>query len=157
MSLRHWIARKIAPELCDNFSRDVLEIEASFYKQQYEQLQKKLDEKPPASPVDLTRQNLGLIRLDEKYVVDLEKYDDDSYLQKSKQLLESDMFKDEIKRIIFEQMHKIAMDSPSWESNLLARGTINGVCLLQERLQLYNGTYEQRKQQAKEESERTHI
>lgn len=153
MRWREWLAHKLAPGLRTRNTMEVLLTEMFELRKEVAAL-KRVEQKTTSDAVNLTRENLGLIRLDEKYVVDLDKYDDDSYLRKAKDVLDNPMFSDEVKRIIFEQMHKIALDSPNWESNLIARGTINGVCLLQERLELYNGMYEQRKQQEHEKVER---
>lgn len=97
-----------------------------------------------SSPIDLTRENLKLTPLTIDYENNLEKYDKEDYLVYAVDILENPMFQEEIKRIVFEQVNYIATQSPTEQSSLLARGTINGVSLLKERIMQYREIFEQK-------------
>jgi len=91
-------------------------------------------------PIDLTRVNLGLLPINWD-INDEPKTKE--YLRDCKSLNENATLRDAIETIIKAQIEHIAMDCPDERSATLSRGSINGLCLLKERLQENSNIYDE--------------
>lgn len=121
-------------------------------EEQLSDTRKELIELERKTALDLTRGCLDLVQMDSTYSVDTDKYENKNYLQQAFGLLATPMFKDEIKRIVYENTKYIAEQAPSEQSVMLSRGTINGVSVLLERIENYAQVIEQEKLSADESS-----
>lgn len=99
--------------------------------------------------VDLTREILKLMPLDKNFNPLDESFSANDYIKHVSDLDYNTTLKAEMKKIIHEQVEYIATQSPNRECDLLARGTINGISLLQERISTARGFIEYKEKQGK--------
>lgn len=86
------------------------------------------------TPVDLTRKSLKLLPLSRDFNPNDEKYSANDYIKLVADLEYNTTLKEEMKKIVAEQVEYIATQSPNEIASMIARGTINGISLLQERM-----------------------
>lgn len=85
------------------------------------------------APIDLTRECLKILPREKDFDPEDAKYSSTDYLKNLAALADNNVFEEEVKKVIHEQTEYIATQSPSRDSDLLSRGTINGVILLLQR------------------------
>jgi hypothetical protein len=92
--------------------------------------------------VEFNRHQIGSISLtDIDYIDSLSVSDRRNYLQQAENIWTNPVFQNEIKTIIQKQLEFIGMESKDYNQILIGRGTINGVSLLQERLETLHSEY----------------
>jgi len=94
--------------------------------------------------VEINRHQIGLIELSD---VDTTKQMSDSerkiYLQKAESIWANDVFQKEVGNIIQKQMEFAVCQTSGQDQTYIARGTINGVSLLHERLEELHNEYQE--------------
>lgn len=84
--------------------------------------------------VEINREQLGLLNLkDIRHLESMEEAEKRSYIGSAEAIYSSPVFKNELAILMQKQLEFSIQFSPNYEADLISRGSINGVSLVEER------------------------
>ena len=92
---------------------------------------------------ELNRKQIGSIDLSDIVEDDISESKRKNYLQKAESLWTNEVFQNEVKKIMSKQMEFAVCQTSSQDQTYIARGTINGIALIHERIEQLHSEYKE--------------